>query len=103
MGQRMSEAVEVGKLGKHVGREVTVQGWVERTRLHGKVAFVDLRDGTGTVQGVLVQKEVGPEVWKRHAALGQEASVTLTGTVREEPRAPGGYEMSVTGLEVIGP
>jgi asparaginyl-tRNA synthetase len=99
----MSEVVEVRTLGKHVGQEVTVRGWAERTRGHGKVAFVDLRDGTGVVQGVVVQKQVSPEVWERHASLGQEASLTLTGVVRAEPRAPGGYELSVTGLEVIGP
>jgi len=98
----MSKVVEVRRLGDHAGGEVTVQGWAERTRVHGKVGFVDLRDGTGIVQGVVVQKQVAPEVWERLVSLGQEASLALTGEVREEPRAPGGYELGVTGLEVIG-
>src|SRR5262245_47374697 len=98
----MSQTVEIADLGSHVGAVVTILGWVESTRAHGKVAFVDVRDGTGSVQGVVVKKEVAPEVWERHAALTQEASVSVSGIVRAEPRAPGGYEMSVTGLEILG-
>ena len=98
----MSEVVEVRSLKDHTGKDVTVKGWVARTRLHGKVGFVDLRDGTGVVQGVVVQKQVSPEVWERLATLGQESSVALTGEVREEPRSPGGYELGVKALEVIG-
>jgi asparaginyl-tRNA synthetase len=98
----MSEVVEVRSLEDHVGRDVTVKGWVGRTRLHGKVGFVDLRDGTGVVQGVVVQKQVSPEVWELLGTLGQEASVALTGEVRAEPRSPGGYELGVKALEMIG-
>jgi asparaginyl-tRNA synthetase len=98
----MSEVVEVSGLGGHAGREVVVKGWVERTRIHGKVAFVDLRDGTGLVQGVIVQKQVSPDLWERVGGLGQEACVALTGEVREEARSPGGFELGVTSLDVIG-
>ncbi|HEX9886311.1 MAG TPA: asparagine--tRNA ligase [Longimicrobiales bacterium] len=97
----MSEFVEVRDLGSHVGSTVTVRGWVEATRSHGKVAFVDVRDGTGVVQGVVVKKAVAPEVWDAHAALAQEGTVAATGVIREEPRAPGGYEMGVTGLDIL--
>ena len=98
----MSQTVEIRDLGSHVGTEITILGWVESTRAHGKVAFVDVRDGTGSVQGVVVKKEVAPEVWDRHAALTQETAIALTGAVRAEPRAPSGYELGVTGLEIVG-
>jgi asparaginyl-tRNA synthetase len=94
--------VEVADLKDHVGDEVTVQGWVETTRTHGKVGFVVVRDGTGTVQGVVLEKEAPEDVWELHESLGQESCVHLTGEVREEPRAPGGYEVGVTGIELIG-
>ena len=98
----MSQTVEIRDLGSHVGAEITILGWVESTRAHGKVAFVDVRDGTGAVQGVVVKKEIAPEVWDRHAALTQETAIAVTGTVRAEPRAPSGYEMGVTGIEIVG-
>lgn len=100
----MSEAqiAEVKDLAEHVGETVTVLGWVDATRTHGKVGFVVVRDGTGVVQGVFLKKDLPEEVWGAHEEVGQEASVALTGEVREEPRSPGGVEMGVTGLKVIG-
>jgi asparaginyl-tRNA synthetase len=98
----MSEDVEVARLGEHAGSQVRVTGWVEHTRIHGKVAFVDLRDGTGRVQGVVVQKQVDAAVWEMIPSLGQESSIALTGEVRVEPRAPGGHELGVSGIELIG-
>lgn len=61
-----------------------------------------MRDGSGTLQCVLVQKVVGPEVWERFAGLTQETSVEIVGEVRAEPRAPGGYELGVTALDILG-
>jgi asparaginyl-tRNA synthetase len=98
----MSDTVEVRDLASHVGMEIVIRGWVESTRAHGKVAFLDVRDGTGVVQGVVIKKEVADEVWERHATLTLETSVAVAGIVREEPRAPGGHELTVTGLEIIG-
>ncbi len=95
--------VDIHDLGQHVGETVTVRGWVQTTRGHGKVAFVVVRDGTGIVQGVVVQKEAPPELWERIPALTLETSVHATGTVRSEPRAPGGYELSLADLHVVGP
>ena len=94
--------VEVRELSAHVGEEVTVSGWVGATRVHGKVAFLDVRDGTGVVQGVVLRKQVPGSVWEAHGTLTQESSVVVTGTVRAELRAPGGHELGVTGFEVIG-
>ena len=95
--------VRIEALSRHAGLSVTVRGWVSHTRSSGKIAFVVLRDGTGYLQGVLSRKEVPAEVWERFPALTQETSVALTGTVREEPRAPGGFEMHVSDLTIIGP
>jgi asparaginyl-tRNA synthetase len=95
-------SVEVRDLSAHVGEEVTVTGWVDSTRAHGKVAFLDVRDGTGVVQCVVVKKQVPEAAWETHAALTQEASVEVIGTVRAEPRAPGGHELGVTSLVLIG-
>jgi asparaginyl-tRNA synthetase len=96
-------SVQISELRAQVGTTVTLRGWVVTTRSSGKIAFVVIRDGSGVVQGVLSKKEVSETVWSAFATLTQETSVALTGVVREEPRSPGGYEMAVTGLEVLGP
>jgi asparaginyl-tRNA synthetase len=98
----MAVISEVRQLGRHQGEVVTVQGWVETTRGHGRVAFIVLRDGTGIVQCVLVQKQLAPEDWARYESLSHEASVRVTGEVRADDRAPGGYELTVQSLEVVG-
>src|SRR6476660_1520122 len=95
-------SVWIGELRGHVGEPVTVRGWVVTTRSSGKIAFVVLRDGTGTVQGVLSKKEVSDATWAAFGALTQEASVAVSGVVRDDPRSPGGVELAVTGLEPIG-
>jgi asparaginyl-tRNA synthetase len=96
-------AVRISELGKVVGEQVTVRGWVVTTRSSGKIAFLVLRDGTGYVQGVLARKEVAEPVWDRFATLTQETSVAATGTVREDARAPGGYELTLSDITVLGP
>lgn len=95
--------VEVRNLGQHEGAEVIVAGWVDQLRVHGKVAFVVIRDGTGYVQGVLVKKELPDEVWETGTNLTQECTVEVRGTVRADPRAPGGYEMGLSDLKLLGP
>ena len=96
------DITEVRSLGDYVGMPVTILGWVESTRSHGKVGFVILRDGTGLVQGVFLKKDLQEDIWALLETLTQECSVALTGEVREEARAPGGYELGVTGLELLG-
>jgi asparaginyl-tRNA synthetase len=93
----------ISGLPAHVGATITIRGWVTHLRSSGKVAFVVVRDGTGILQGVLARNEVGPDVWARFAQLTQETCVAVTGIVRAEPRAPGGHEMGVTNLDVLGP
>jgi asparaginyl-tRNA synthetase len=95
--------VEIRELGEHVGKQVTVTGWVEATRGHGKVAFTVVRDGTGVLQGVLVKSQVDESVWETQQAFTQESLVSLTGEVKEDARAPGGYELGVTELALVSP
>ncbi len=95
-------AIDIRGLREHVGEAVTVRGWVTTTRSSGKIAFVVVRDGSGYVQGVLSKKEVPESTWSAFGSLTQEASVAMTGQVREEPRSPGGYELAVQALEVLG-
>ena len=95
--------VEVCSLHRHVGDVVTVLGWADTTRSHGKVRFLLVRDGTGVVQGVLLKTGVPEKVWSLHESITRESCVALTGEVREEPRAPGGFEIGVTSLELLGP
>ena len=95
--------VEIRELSEYVGDSVTVQGWVEQTRTHGKVAFTVIRDGTGLLQGVLVRSQVDDAMWGIHSSLTQETLVAVTGEVKEDARAPGGYELGITDLELIAP
>ena len=93
--------VEIRQLAEHVGRSVNVQGWVEATRGHGKVAFLTVRDGTGIVQGVVVKSAVDEATWDLHGALTYEALVSVTGEVKEDARAPGGFELGVSQLRLL--
>jgi asparaginyl-tRNA synthetase len=92
----------IAELKDHVGQTVTLRGWVTHVRSSGKVAFAVIRDGTGIMQAVFVKNPLPPEVWERFKELTLETSVAVTGEVRAEPRAPGGYEMGVTDLTIIG-
>src|SRR3954466_9030414 len=95
-------AVDISGLHAHVGETVTIRGWVVTTRSSGKIAFVVVRDGSGYVQGVLSRKEIPESTWAAFGMLTQESSVALTGAVRAEPRSPGGYELAVEMLELLG-
>src|SRR3954469_21654802 len=95
-------AVDISGLHAHVGETVTIRGWVLTTRSSGKIAFVVVRDGSGYVQGVLSKKEVPESTWSACGTLSQESSVALTGLVRAEPRSPGGFELAVETLDVLG-
>ena len=93
----------ISDLRDHAGSTVTVRGWVTHLRSSGKVAFVVIRDGSGTLQAVVVKNAVPPETWDAFGRLTQETSVTLTGAVRADARSPGGFELGVDSLGIIGP
>jgi asparaginyl-tRNA synthetase len=89
-------------LSDHVGQTLTIRGWVTHVRSSGKVAFAVIRDGTGIMQAVFVKTQLPAEVWDRFKELTLETSVYVTGEVRVEPRAPGGFELGVVGLTIFG-
>ena len=89
-------------LSGHAGSTVRVRGWVTHVRSSGKVAFIVMRDGTGTLQAVVVKSAVAPEIWERFAQLTQETSIEITGEVRIDARAPGGVEIGVSNLDILG-
>ncbi len=91
----------IARLGEHAGEEVCLRGWVYNLRESGKLLFPQFRDGAGIVQGVLFQKTAPPELFARVKSLTQETSVEVTGKVRADARAPGGYELEITGLEIV--
>jgi asparaginyl-tRNA synthetase len=92
----------IEELKSHAGQQVTVRGWVTHVRSSGKVAFTVIRDGSGTVQCVIVKSQVPADVWSRFGELTQETTVAVTGEPRVEARAPGGVELGVSNLEILG-
>ena len=97
----MTGHTEIRDLARHESREALVRGWLYARRESGKIRFLVIRDGTGYLQCVAAAKEVSPEVFAACGALGQESSLEVRGTIRKEPRAPGGYEMGLKDLTVV--
>src|SRR5215472_15223033 len=91
----------IDQLSRHVGEEVTLKGWLYNRRSSGKIHFLLLRDGSGICQCVASRADLGPESFEMADHLGQESALEITGTVREDKRAPGGYELSVRLLRVV--
>ncbi|HKR56549.1 MAG TPA: asparagine--tRNA ligase [Gemmatimonadales bacterium] len=98
----MPEQTRIEALADRVGQTVTVRGWVMTTRSSGKIAFVTLRDGTGYLQAVLSKKDVSEAAWEASGRLTQETSIAVTGVVRADARAPGGVELTVQDLAILG-
>ncbi|MGD6803316.1 asparagine--tRNA ligase [Rossellomorea vietnamensis] len=91
----------IAEVNKHVGEEVTIGAWLANKRSSGKIAFLQLRDGTGFIQGVVVKSEVEEEIFQKAKSITQETSLYVTGVIQEDTRSPFGYEMQVKSLEVI--
>jgi asparaginyl-tRNA synthetase len=91
----------IREIGRHEGQSVTIRGWLYNLRESGKLLFPQFRDGSGIIQGVVVKAQVSPELFDRVKGLTQESSVIVTGNVRADKRAPGGYELDVTDLQVV--
>ncbi len=87
-------------IATHEGQTVTIRGWLHNRRSSGKIHFLQIRDGSGFIQAVMSKAAVGDEVFKAADHLSQETSLSVTGTVRADQRAPGGYELDVSALEV---
>ncbi|MGB8540194.1 MAG: asparagine--tRNA ligase [Candidatus Acidiferrales bacterium] len=92
--------ITIEHAGEHVDSTVTIQGWLYNQRESGKLLFPIFRDGTGVIQGVVSQKEQ-PEAFEALKGLTRESSVIVTGAIRAEARATGGFEMHISGVEVV--
>jgi asparaginyl-tRNA synthetase len=94
--------VRIAELSLHAGQTVRVRGWVVHLRSSGKVAFIVMRDGSGTLQCVLVKSSLSAESWERFSQLTQETTIEVAGEVRPDARAPGGVELGAASLDVLG-
>ena len=97
----MAGITTVGQIGQFDGQSVTIRGWLYSKRSSGKIRFLQIRDGSGTVQAVVVESQVSPTTFAATDGLTQESSLVVTGTVRADGRAPGGYELQVSDVQVI--
>lgn len=91
----------IADLSSHVGKEVEIRGWRNHLRSSGKLHFLEVRDGTGMVQCVVFKGNVSPEVFERAGGVAQEASVAVRGTVGENPKKKGVFEIQVNHVEVL--
>jgi asparaginyl-tRNA synthetase len=96
-----SPVTTIVEVGKHEGQAVTIRGWLYNLRESGKLLFPQFRDGSGVIQGVVPKNAVAPEVFEAVKTLTQESSVIVEGKVRADKRAPSGYELDVSNVQVI--
>src|SRR3984957_20365877 len=96
-----SPVTTISEVGKHEGETVTIRGWLYNLRESGKLLFPQLRDGSGVIQGVVPKNAVAPEVFDALKGLTQESSVIVEGKVRADKRAPGGYELDISNVQVV--
>jgi asparaginyl-tRNA synthetase len=99
----VTELTTIRRLGEHVGARVELRGWLYKIRGKGKIAFLHLRDGSGTVQVILKRDVVGEDAMKAAKEAGQEASLKIRGNVRADERAPGGFEVEADDVEIVAP
>ena len=97
----MATVTTVKHLSEHVGETVTLKGWLYNKSSKGKLHFLQLRDGSGIVQCVVFKKNVSEEEFDAVSSLGQESSLELTGSVKADERAPGGFEVGVESVKVV--
>ncbi|MHC4258729.1 MAG: OB-fold nucleic acid binding domain-containing protein [Planctomycetota bacterium] len=93
----------ISGLQDFIGKEVTLSGWLYKNRPSGKVQFLMLRDGSGLCQCVIEKASLSEDLFDQIKHLGQESSLKVTGIVRQEPRSPGGVELSVTAVQINCP
>jgi asparaginyl-tRNA synthetase len=96
------DTTAIAHIEEKTGQTATVRGWLYNKRSSGKLQFLIVRDGTGYLQAVVAKSDVEPAVWEAAERVTQESSLAVTGQVREEKRAPGGYEMTVSKVEILG-
>jgi asparaginyl-tRNA synthetase len=99
----VSDLVRISELPRHVGGNVVIGGWVTHVRSKGKLCFAVVRDGSGLVQCVAFRGDVDDATFAAAEALSVESSVRITGSVRADARSPGGVELGVNSIVVVGP
>src|SRR2546422_9616671 len=97
----MAPVTTIAEIGKHEGQTVIIRGWLYNLRESGKLLFPIFRDGSGVIQGVVPKSTVPPEIFDAVKSLTQESSVIIEGKVRGDKRAPGGYELDVSNVQII--
>ena len=97
----MAQDITIKDLSKYVGQEITLKGWLYNKRSSGKIKFLIIRDGSGLLQCVVFKGNVSEDVFELAGTLSQESSLEVTGKVKEEPRAVGGYELDATDVKLI--
>lgn len=93
--------ITIKDASKFVDQEVTIGGWLASKRSSGKIAFLQIRDGSGFIQGVVVKAEVGEEIFARAKSVSQESSLYVTGVIQKDERSPFGFELQVKNIEII--
>jgi asparaginyl-tRNA synthetase len=93
--------IEISNIGKHLGEEIALKGWLYNKRSSGKLAFLEIRDGSGIIQAVVSRKDVRDRVWEDSERLTQESALVVEGRAREHPKRPGTYELDVSNLQII--
>jgi asparaginyl-tRNA synthetase len=93
--------VYIKDLSKHIGEEIELKGWLYNKRSSGKLAFLEVRDGSGIVQAITSKKDVSEETWENCEQATQESSIIIIGTPREHPKRPGVFEVDVKSLEIV--
>lgn len=97
----MKSQTLIKDLADHKDKEVTIKGWLYNKRSSGSIAFLQLRDGTGFIQGIVVKKGVDEVTWQAVQDVTQESSLEVTGSVSEHPKQPGVFELQVSDLKVV--
>ena len=92
----------IAEIGKHIGAEVTLRGWLYNKRSSGKLGFLEIRDGSAMMQAVVSKKDVDEATWEASERATQETSLIVTGVPREHPKKPGVYELDIKTLEIVG-
>jgi len=97
----MAEIVFIKDFKKQIDKEVIIRGWMYNKRGSGKIYFLQLRDGSGTVQGIVVKNAVSEEVFEKAEKLTMESSVKITGTVTKHPKHEDVFELQVSDIEIV--
>src|SRR5215468_6140209 len=91
----------ISEISKHLGEEITIKGWLYNKRSSGKLGFLEIRDGSGIIQGIVSKKDVSDELWENTEKVTQESSIVVTGTPREHPKKPGVYELDIKDVRIL--